>query len=101
MVAVRLAVLATALHFVEVIAEVLFELADAQGAHAGGLAGHVLALAPVGKGHRIRVVKSQRALPVFRAFQEGPEGVLVETRERGELLGQVFAMPSGFVQDGF
>jgi hypothetical protein len=47
------------------------------------------------------VVKGQRALPVFRAFQEGPKGVFVETRERGELLGQVFAMPPGFIQDGF
>jgi hypothetical protein len=47
------------------------------------------------------VVKGQRALPVSRAFQEGPEGVLVKTRERGELFGQVFAMPPGFIQDGF
>jgi hypothetical protein len=38
-VAVHFAVLATALHFVEVIAEVLFELPDAQGVHAGGLGG--------------------------------------------------------------
>jgi hypothetical protein len=46
----------------------------------------------------VRVVKGQRALPVFRAFQEGPEGVLVETRERGKLVGQVFAVPPGFIQ---
>jgi hypothetical protein len=86
---------------VEVIAEFLFELVDAQCVHDGGLAGYVLALTPIGKGHRIRMMKGQRALPVFRAFQEGPEGVFVKTRQRGKLFGQVFAMPPGFIQDGF
>jgi hypothetical protein len=42
---------------VEIIAEILFELADAQGLDAGWLAGQVLALAPIGKRHSVRVVK--------------------------------------------
>jgi hypothetical protein len=49
-----LAILAAALHFVEIIAKVLFEPADARGVDAGWLAGHVLALTPIGKGHRVR-----------------------------------------------
>ena len=65
LVAVHFAVFATALHSVEVIAEVLFELADAQGIHAGGLAGHVLALTPIGEGHRVRVVKGQAPSQYF------------------------------------
>lgn len=62
-VAVHLAVLPASLHGVEIVADVLFKLADAGGVQACGVAGQVLALAPVRGGHQVCMVEGQRAAP--------------------------------------
>jgi hypothetical protein len=100
-VAIHLAVLPASLLGVEIVAEVLFKLADAGRAQTCGVAGQDLALAPVRGGHQVCMVEGQRAAPVFRAFKDCPEGVFMEARERGELFGQFLTVPAGFVQNRF
>src|SRR4051812_34939831 len=100
-VAVNLAVLPAPLRGVKKTTELLLQLADTYGVYVGGLTWQIFTLAPVRAGHRVRPIKGDRTAPILGTLKKGPKSVLVKAAECGELRCQVFAMPIGFVQDGF